>query len=161
LVSTGGEILIGLGMAVGLVGVLLPVLPGLLVIAVLAAVWAVAESTTAAWIVTVVMITILVAGTYLKFRIPGRELRAQQVPALTWIVIGVGGVVGFFVVPVIGAAGGVVVGAYMGERMRFGSHQPAWASTKRVIASIGKGMAFEFAAGVVAVALWAGAALST
>jgi hypothetical protein len=54
------------------------------------------------------------------------------------VLIGVGGVIGFFVVPVIGAVAGVVGGAYLGERMRFGSHASAWASTKRVIVSIGK-----------------------
>ncbi|HUP72390.1 MAG TPA: DUF456 domain-containing protein [Acidimicrobiales bacterium] len=157
--STTGEILTGLVMAIGLVGVLLPVLPGLLLIAATAVVWAVAEGTVTAWIVAAMMIAILGAGTYLKYRVPGRELAAQKVPARTWVLIGVGGVIGFFVVPVIGALAGVVAGAYLGERVRFGSHASAWASTKRVIVSIGKGVALEFAAGTVAIAVWVAAVL--
>lgn len=159
--STGGEILIGLAMAIGLVGVLLPVVPGLLLIGAMAIIWAVAEGTTTATVVATVMIAVLVAGTYLKYRIPGRELAAQGVSTLTWILVGVGGIIGFFVIPVIGALAGVVAGAYVGERIRLGSHSPAWASTKRVIVSIGKGMALEFAAGTVAIVIWVGAVLAS
>ena len=161
LVSTGGEILIGLLMAIGLVGVVVPVVPGLLLIGAMTVVWAIAESTATAWVVAVVMIVILGIGTYLKYRLPGRELAAQGVPALTWTLVGVGGVIGFFVIPVVGALAGVVVGAYLGERIRFGAHAAAWASTKRVIVSIGKGMLVEFAAGTVAIALWVGAVFAT
>lgn len=159
--STAGEILIGLAMAIGLVGVLLPVVPGLLLIGVMAVVWAVAEGSAAAAIVVAVMIAVLAAGTYFKYRIPGRELATQGVSPLTWTLVGVGGVIGFFVVPVIGAFAGVIAGAYLGERIRLGSHSPAWASTKRVIVSIGKGMALEFAAGIVAIVIWVGAVLAT
>ena len=159
--SAGGEVVIGLLMAIGLVGVLLPVLPGSLLIAAMGVVWAVAEARATAWIVAAVMIAILTAGTYLKYRVPGRELAAQAVPALTWTFVGVGGVVGFFVVPVIGALAGIVAGAYLGERIRFGSHSSAWASTKRVLVSIGKGIIFEFAAATVAIGLWVVAVFAT
>ena len=148
-----GEILTGLAMAVGLVGVLVPVLPGLLLIGAVAVIWAIVEGTTTAWVVAVVMLAILATGTYLKYRVPGRELAAQDVPALTWTLVGVGGVIGFFVIPIVGALAGVVAGAYVGERIRFSSHSLAWASTLRVIVSIGKGMALEFAAGMIAIAL--------
>ena len=80
---------------------------------------------------------------------------------MTWALVGVGGVVGFFVVPVVGALAGVVAGDYVGERVRFGAHSPAWASTKRVVVSIGKGIALEFAAGMVAISLWVGAVFTT
>jgi hypothetical protein len=73
----------------------------------------------------------------------------------------VGGVVGFFIVPVVGAFAGVVAGAYVGERLRFGSHRAAWSSTKRLVVSIGKGIALEFVAGMVAIGLWLVAVLTT
>ena len=31
-------------------------------------------------------LAILGAGTYLKYRVPGRELAAQKVPARTWVL---------------------------------------------------------------------------
>ena len=77
------------------------------------------------------------------------------------MLIGVGGVIGFSVVPVVGALAGVVGRAYLGERIRCGSHSSAWASTKRVVVSLGKGIMFEFVAGIVAIALWVGALVAT
>ena len=159
--STAGEILIGLLMAVGLVGVLVPVLPGLALIGAVAVVWAIAEGTAAAWGVTVAMLVVLAGGTYLKYHLPGRALQAQQVPPLTWTLVALGGIVGFFVVPVVGAIAGVVVGGYLGERLRFGAHAPAWASTRRLVVGIGKGMAVELAAGIAAIVIWVVAVLLT
>jgi len=160
-VSWAGEILIGLLMAIGLVGVLLPVLPGLFLIGAAAVAWAVAEGTASAWVVAAAMLAVLATGTYLKYQVPGREFAAQKVPALTWTLVGVGGVIGFFVVPLVGSLVGVVAGAYVGELIRFRSHGSAWASAKRVLRSIGKGIGLEFAAGLVAIALWLGAVVVT
>jgi uncharacterized protein YqgC (DUF456 family) len=159
--SAAGEALIGLAMAVGLVGVIVPVLPGLLLIAAAAVVWAIAEGTATAWSVVVAMIAVLALGTYLKYRVPGRALKQQQVSRRTWVLVAVGGVVGFIVMPVIGVVFGVVAGCYIGEWLRHGAHGPAWASTKRVMVGIGKGMAIEFVAGIVAIALWFGVVVAS
>jgi uncharacterized protein len=160
-VTLAGEIVIGVVMAVGVVGVVVPVLPGLVLIGGAAIFWAFAEGTATAWAVAVAMIAILALGTFLKYRLPGRELKAQEVPSRTWTLVAIGGIAGFFIVPVVGALLGVVVGAYVGELLRFRSHGPAWASAKRVLIGIGKGMAVEFGAGLVAVALWFGTVLAT
>jgi uncharacterized protein YqgC (DUF456 family) len=160
-VPLAGEVLVGLGMAVGLVGVIIPVIPGLALIGALAILWAFAEGGVTAWSVAVVMLVILAGGTYLKYRLPGRELQAQGIPQTTWLLVGIGGVVGFFVIPVIGMFAGVVVGAYVGERIRFRRHAPAWQSTKRLLVGIGKGMAVELAAGALAILVWLGAVLTT
>lgn len=148
------DVLFGLLMALGLVGVIVPVLPGLVLIAGVAVVWAFAEGSGTAWAVVAAMIVILAVGTYLKFRIPGRALKAQMVPRRTWWLVATGGIVGFFVVPVVGAVIGVVLGAYIGERIRFGEHRAAWDSATQLLRGIGKGMALEFAAGVLALVLW-------
>src|SRR5690606_33901596 len=66
------DVLFGLLMAVGLVGVIVPVLPGLMLIGGVAVVWGFAEGSGAAWAVVAAMIVILAVGTYLKFQIPGR-----------------------------------------------------------------------------------------
>jgi uncharacterized protein YqgC (DUF456 family) len=158
--SATGEVLIGLVMAVGLVGVIVPVLPGLLLIAGAAVVWAIAEGTAVAWSVVAAMVAVLALGTYLKYRVPGRALKEQQVSTRTWVLVAVGGIVGFFVIPVVGAVLGVVLGCYVGEWLRYRSHPPAWASTKRVLVGVGKGMALEFVAGIVAIGLWLGVVIA-
>ncbi len=156
----GGEFLIGVVMAIGLVGVLLPVLPGLILIAGAGVVWALEVGTWQAWGVVVVMIALLAAGTVIKYRIPGRELAETQASSRTWILAGVMAVIGFFVVPIVGLVLGFVVGIYLGERLDRGTHGAAWASTRRLLAGIGKGIAFEFAAGASAVFVWAIAAVT-
>lgn len=152
--SVAAEILFGLAMAIGLVGVLIPVVPGLVVVGFTAILWAFEVGTTAAWMVTGVMLVLLVVGTVLKYQLPGRELKSQEVPTTTWALAGLFGIIGFFAIPVIGAAIGFVVGAYIGERRRFSAHGPAWESSKRLIAGIGKGLAVEFAAGLAAIIVW-------
>jgi len=159
--STAGEVLIGLTMAIGLVGVIVPVLPGLLLIAGAAVVWAIAEGTAVAWSAAIAIVAVLALGTYLKYRVPGRALKNQQVSTRTWVLVAVGGIAGFFVIPIIGAVLGVVVGCYAGEWLTYRGHGPAWDSTKRVLVGVGKGMALEFLAGIVAIGLWLGAVIAS
>ena len=49
--STGGSILVALAIAVGLVGILVPLLPGTQLVWAAIAVWSFTERTTAAWVV--------------------------------------------------------------------------------------------------------------
>ena len=154
-----GEIVLGVLMAVGLVGVLVPILPGLLMIGAVALVWGFLTATTAGWLVVAAMLVVMAVGTAAKYLLPGGELRAQRVPRRTWLLAAALGVVGFFVVPVIGLGLGFVLGTYLGELLRFGDHAPAWRSSRRLLTSIGKGIAIEFAAGLVAIVIWVVAVL--
>ena len=158
--SPAGEIVVGLVMAVGLVGVLLPILPGLLLIAAVAVFWAAVTGTTTGWLVLAAMLVVMGLGTAAKYLLPGGELRAQKVPRRTWLLAGLLGVVGFFVVPVVGLVLGFVGGTYLGELTRFGDHPAAWRSSRRLLLSIGKGMAIELVAGVVAIVIWVVAVLA-
>ena len=64
------------------------------------------------------------------------------------------GVVGFFVVPVIGLFLGFVLGVYVAERRRLGAEQ-AWPSTKAALRAVGLSILIELAAGVLAAGCWA------
>lgn len=158
--NAGGEFLLGVLMAVGLVGIVVPVLPGLVLIAVVAVVWGFEVGGWQAWAVVALMFVVMGVGTVVKYRIPGRELTDANVSTRTWVVASVAAVVGFFVVPVVGLVLGFVVGVYAGERLDRGGHEPAWASTRRLLAGIGKGMAVEFVAGASAIFVWTIAAFT-
>lgn len=158
--NAGGEFILGLLMAVGLVGVLVPVLPGLMLIAGVGVFWGFEIGTWQGWGVVALMVVILVAGTAVKYRIPGRELTESAVSTRTWIVAAILAVVGFFVIPIVGLVLGFVLGVYLGERLDRGGHRQAWAATKRLLQGIGKGMAVEFAAGASAILVWSVAALA-
>ena len=70
------------------------------------------------------------------------------------------GVVGFFVVPVIGAVLGFVLGVYLSELQRVGAG-PAWPATKAALKAVGLSVLIELAAAVLAASVWAVGAVVT
>ncbi len=157
--NPAGEVLVGIAMVVGLVGVVVPVLPGLLLIAVAAVVWGFEVGTGAGWAVVAVVLALLAAGTAGKYLLPGQELADQDTTARTWLLATVAAVVGFFAVPVVGLALGFVLGVWVGKRLETGDTAAATRATRRLLAGIGKGIVVELSAGFVAVACWVVAVL--
>lgn len=151
---TGLEVLVGLAIAVGLAGVLVPVLPGTLLVGAGIAVWTVERGGTTAWIVGVLALGLLLAGVVVKYLVPGRRLRRAGVPSRT-LLAGAGlGIVGFFVIPVIGLPVGFVLGVYLVELSRLG-HGRAWPATMHALKAVGLGLAIELTFGLLAAATWA------
>ena len=104
------EILVALAIAVGVVGVIVPVLPGTVLVLGAILVWALDVGTTTAWAVFAVSATFLVAGSVVKYLVPGRRLQSAGVPNRTLVAGALLGFVGFFVVPVVGLLIGFVGG---------------------------------------------------
>jgi uncharacterized protein YqgC (DUF456 family) len=154
------DLLAGLAIAVGLVGILVPVLPGsvLIVAGVLAS--AAAAGTGAAWLVFGLAAAIVVAGAVVKYVVPSRRLGVVGIPASTQLAGGVLGLVGFFVVPVIGLVLGFIAGVYLAELRRVGSGQ-AWPSTWHALKAAGLAILIELAAGVAAAAVWVAGVVTT
>ncbi|MBA3906383.1 MAG: DUF456 domain-containing protein [Pseudonocardiales bacterium] len=142
---------------VGLVGVVVPVLPGLLLVAAGIAVWAVPRGDALGWSVLGIAVAIIVAGTVAKYLLPGRKLREAGVPGRTLALGAVLGIVGFFVVPIVGLFLGFVLGVYLGELGRLSDRRQAWASTRRALAAVGASIAIELLTGVLAAGVWVGA----
>jgi uncharacterized protein YqgC (DUF456 family) len=139
--------------AVGIVGIVLPVLPGLVLVVAGVAVWAVPRGDAVAWTVLGVVVAIVVLGSVAKYLLPGRRLRDSGVPGRTLAAGAVLGVVGFFVIPVVGLFLGFVLGVYLAEYRRLGA-QAAWPSTKHALKAVGLSILIELAAGVVATFVW-------
>lgn len=152
--GTGGLVLIGLGIIVGLVGIVVPILPGLLLIWGSVTVWAVVESSTTAWIVLAAATVLIVASQVLKYVLPGRRLRDAGVPTRGIVTGAAFGVVGFFVVPVVGLFLGFVAGVYLVERLRLGNHDSAWRSTVHALKAVGLAILIELFAGLLIAAGW-------
>jgi uncharacterized protein YqgC (DUF456 family) len=148
------EVLVALAILVGLIGVLGPILPGLLLVLAAILVWAVDEGSGAAWAVFALATAILVAGTVVKYVVPGRRLKTSGIPSsTTWLGVALG-IVGFFVIPVIGLFIGFVLGVYLAEHRRVGA-AAAWPSTKEALRAVGVSILIELAAGVLAASTWA------
>lgn len=153
--TTTGLVLLGLGMLVGLVGVLLPVVPGSLLIAVLTVVWLFAGgSGPASWVGAVLVLAILAVGTVAKYALPSRALRDAGAPPTTLALGVLGAVAGFFLIPVVGLPVGFVIGVFAGEYVRLHTPMGAWRSTRATLAGIGLGILVELIAATTAVAVW-------
>ncbi len=148
-----GEVLVGLVILIGLLGIVLPILPGLLLEVGAVLVWAFVEGGGSAWSVAAAVVVVAVAGTWVKYLIPGRRLREAGIPKTTLILAGVLAIVGFFVIPLIGAPIGFVAGTYLAERNRLGARE-AWPSTTSSVKAVGLAIGIELAAGLAIAALW-------
>ena len=89
-----------------------------------------------------------------------RSLVFWGVPTSTLVLGGLLGIVGFFVVPVVGLPLGFVLGIYAAELRRVGSQQ-AWPATVAALKAVGIALLVELVAGFTAAALWLTGALTT
>jgi uncharacterized protein YqgC (DUF456 family) len=140
----------------GFVGVVFPALPGLPLIWAGVALWAVGTHTTAAWICLGICAVIAAAGMVAQYVLPGRRMAERGVPRTTLLVGALLGVIGFFLIPVVGLLVGFVAGVFLTELARLGSTARAWPSTKHALAAVGWSMLIEFLAGLLVTAVWVG-----
>lgn len=150
-------VIAGVLIVVGIIGILLPVLPGLLLVLVGIAVWAVPRNDAVGWWVLGIAVAIIAIGSVIKYVLPGRRLRDAGVPTRTMLAGAVLGVIGFFVVPVLGLFIGFVLGVYLAELQRLGSSAQAWPSTRHALAAVGWSIVIELFTGLLAAAVWVGA----
>lgn len=153
---TWTDALVALLIATGLVGIVVPILPGTLLIAATLLGWA-ALTGGAAWAWFAAIAAVLVVGTVVQYAVPGRRLKDAGIPGRTLLAGAVLGVVGFFVVPVVGLFAGFVLGVYLAEVARVGSAE-ARPSTVHALKAIGLSIAIEASAAVVATGIWVTAA---
>ncbi len=149
------SVLIGLVMLVGLVGVVVPVLPGTALVLAAGVAWAVlvVEHGTGRWVVVAVMAALFLAGLALKVVLPGRRL-SGELPRSTLLLAALGAGVGFVVLPPLGLLLGAVVGTYLAEARRVGPGAPARQSTVRVLKAVGLGVLAELVAAVLMIGTW-------
>jgi uncharacterized protein YqgC (DUF456 family) len=77
------------------------------------------------------------------------------------IIAAILGIVGFFVVPLIGLPLGFVLGLWLTEYVRLRDVRRAWASAKVGLQATGWGMLIELASGLIAASAWLAAATLT
>jgi uncharacterized protein YqgC (DUF456 family) len=159
-VSDPGLIVVGLAIATGIVGIVVPVLPGALLAWAAIAVWALAVGGTTAWAVLGVATLAIGGAQVVKVLVPGRRLRDAGVPRRSIIAGLVIAVVGFFVIPVVGFFIGFPLGVYLQERWRLGRHADAWHSTREALRAMGLSILIELTATVLAAGAWLAVVLS-
>ena len=152
----GVGVLVAILLAVGTVGTLLPFVPGLGLAWAAGLLYGLSEGFEGVGVGAFAVMTILAAvGILAGFVVPARVAGAAGA-ARSSILFGAGlGVVGFFVIPVVGLAIGGVLGVYAGEHLRTRDGSVAWRSTWATIKGFGVATLLQFAAALAMSATWA------
>lgn len=152
--NTLGTVLVALVIAIGLVGIVVPVLPGGLLVFLAIAVWAVVVHTATSWVVLGIATALFVAGEVIKYVWPVRRMRQADVATRSLIIGEILGVIGFFVIPVLGLAIGFVLGVYLSEYSALRDPNRAWTSTKHAMKGVALAMGVELTAALLATVAW-------
>lgn len=152
--TAAGLVLIGALIVVGLVGILAPVVPGALLVLAAVLIWASEEATVRSWVVFGIAAAAIAASQVAKYALPGRRLTESGVPRSSMLVGALFGIVGFFVVPVLGLFLGFVFGIYLAERHRLHTRRAASTSTRSALRAVGLSVLLELCGALFAAATW-------
>ena len=148
-------VLVAIVMVIGVAGTVLPILPGLWVV------WAAALAYglfggfgVVGWIAFALITALAAAGTASGVYLPQRRAASIGVPWWGQLVALGCAVAGFFIVPVIGAPLGFVLGILLVTLARERHFQGALAATRATLKSMLLASGRQFAAGLAMVALW-------
>jgi uncharacterized protein len=153
-VSTAGIIAVALAIAVGIIGIVVPLLPGTLLVFAAIAVWAVVENNVTGWVTLGVVTALLAVATLIKYMWPMRRMRAAEVRTMSLFAGAVLGIVGFFVIPVLGLVIGFVGGVYLAELANRRDQRAAWTSTVHALKGVALSVGVELCGALLATAVW-------
>lgn len=147
-------VLSGLAIGVGVAGVVIPILPGSILIIASLLVWALTVQSAPGWLALgiggVSALAGLLAGTILT----GRKLRQRRIPGRSITVGLVLSVIGMFVIPVVGLVVGFVLGLVVSESVRLRDFKASVASSGEALKALGIGILVELVLACVAGSAW-------
>ncbi|MFJ3931419.1 DUF456 domain-containing protein [Streptomyces sp. NPDC090029] len=154
------QLLVGSVMLLGLLGVLVPGVPGPWLVWAAVLWWSLHELSGPSWALLVGATVVLLLTQAVVWLLPQRRLRGAGVTRRTAVWAGLGALIGFVVIPVVGALPGFVGGTYLCERRRLGGHGQAKASTRALMRAGGTSVLVELFGCLLVVAAWVGVAVT-
>ncbi|MGW6687218.1 DUF456 domain-containing protein [Streptomyces sp. NPDC054961] len=152
-------LLMGLVLVLGVAGVLVPGVPGTWLVWAGVLWWSLHERSAAAWTLLAATTALLLVVQVVKWLLPPRRLRGAGVTSRMAAYAGAGAVLGFVLVPVVGAVPGFVGGIYVCERLRLGSDGEARTSVRAVMRAVGTSVLVELFACLLVLGAWVGTLL--
>lgn len=152
--DTLGVVLVALAIAVGLAGIVVPILPGGLLVFAAIAVWAWVEGTTVAWVTLGIVAALFIAAEVIKYTWPVKRMRRADVRTKSLVAGAVLGVIGFFVVPVLGLVLGFVLGVFLAELGVRRDSTRAWVSTVHALKGVALSVGVELVGALASTVVW-------
>lgn len=152
--DTVGVVLVALAIAVGLAGIIVPILPGGLLVFAAIAVWAWVEGTTVAWVTLGIVAALFIAAEVIKYAWPVKRMRRADVRTLSLVAGAVLGIIGFFVIPVLGLVLGFVLGVFLAELGVRRDSTRAWASTVHALKGVALSVGVELIGALASTVVW-------
>ncbi|MET9354008.1 DUF456 domain-containing protein [Streptomyces sp. NPDC006617] len=153
-------LLTGLVILLGLCGVLLPGVPGSWLVWAGMLWWALKDPQPLSWAVLVGATVVLLLSRAVRWALPTRRKRRDEAMRRLTAYAGAGAVLGFVLVPVLGAVPGFMGGIYLAERLRLGRHGEAMASLRTAMRQGGGDLLTELFACLLITGAWLGAVLA-
>ncbi|QKW10016.1 DUF456 domain-containing protein [Streptomyces sp. NA04227] len=150
-------LLVAAVMLIGLAGVLVPGVPGSWFVWAAVVWWALQDPHGLAWAVVGGATAVLLVTQAVRWQLPPRRLRASGADRRMIVSAGAGALIGFFVLPVVGALPGFLLGGYLSERLRLGGHGRAVAATRTAMRHGGSDVLTELFACLLIMGAWLGA----
>lgn len=153
--SAGSELLIAIIMAVGIIGTVVPFIPGLALVWFAGALWAYFDGGdgTRMWLLAV-MTLFAVIGYAVQFALPAAAASVDSPPRNTLLLGAVAGLFGFFIIPVIGGPIGFMAGIYASYFLNTGDSTKAWTSTIRTAVAFGWAIIIQVICSVLIALTW-------
>ncbi|MFG2680928.1 DUF456 domain-containing protein [Streptomyces sp. NPDC048392] len=153
-------LLAGLVILLGLCGVLLPGMPGSWLVWAGVAWWALKNPQPLSWAVLVGATVVLLLSRAVRWALPDRRRNRDRAMRRLMAYGGAGAVLGFVLIPVLGAVPGFMGGVYLAERLRLGRHGEAMASLRTALRAGGADLLAELFACLLITGAWLGAVLA-
>jgi uncharacterized protein YqgC (DUF456 family) len=149
-------LLVGMVILLGLCGVLAPGVPGSWLVWAAIMWWALQDPRPVAWWLLVGTTVALFLSQVVRWALPPRRLRASGVTRRMGVWAGAGALLGFFLIPVVGAIPGFMAGIYLEERRRLGRHAEARAALRTAMRSGGSSVLAELFTCLLIAGAWLG-----
>ncbi|NJN80327.1 MAG: DUF456 domain-containing protein [Anaerolineales bacterium] len=153
------EVVVLTALVFGLLGLLIPIFPGLTVMWIATLIYAivqasVGEMTTMDWVLFTLITILMIGGNIVDNIIIAKHVRDKDVPwsSILW-AFAAGIVVSLFFTPIIGMIASPV-GLYLAEWRRLKDKSVAFANTKAWMTGWGWSLAARFGLGFVMIVLW-------
>jgi len=153
--NTSIAVISGVVIFFGIVGIVMPVIPGIVLCWLGVLLWALLiDAGWFKWLVLAAATVIAGVGTVTKYVWSARRLKRTGVPTRSIVVGGLLGIVGFFAIPVVGLPLGFVFGIWLSEQIRLHDGQMAWRATVQAVKAVGLALLVELSAGFLIAGIW-------